>query len=396
MEQGNTVIVTERHLGLIASADHIIDLGLGSGNEGGNLVAAGLPENIMDEPDSLTGKALRAYLSGCLFDASKQEASKQVAHKSIGFKGVCTHNLKNIDVVFPLNKITAVTSVSGSGKSSLAFDTLHACGRNRFLDSFSPYVRSQVGLQSEADFEEVNGITPSLAINRQSFKTNPRSTVGTVTGIYDLYRLLFSRAAKPDNDQPLPYFSMFSFNHRQGACKTCDGLGDVTVCDPGKLVFHPALALGDGAMNGHKSGKFYGDPNGQYLQTLFKGGERFEFDFSKPWIDLDEDARHLAMYRSGEEIYEVNWKFKRDKSQGEHQFEGVWKGFANIVNEEYQLKHADHRGESMLAIMKKVICHTGTGSRLNVEALAYTILGVYIAGISSMSVAASIGFFCGF
>ena len=393
VEQGNTVVVTEHHLGLIASADHIIDLGPGSGTAGGNLVASGTPEEVMKQKASLIAKALKGYFSQQLIENINLALEKDFHQKSINFKGVNTHNLKGVDVDFPLNKITVITGVSGSGKSSLAFDTLHAAGRNRFLDSFSPYVRSQIGMQYGADFEEVTGLTPTLAINRQSFKTNPRSTVGTMTGTYDLYRLLFSRAATSSFNQRPPYSSMFSFNHQQGACKSCDGLGEATVCDPEKLVSYPKLALGDGAMKGHKSGKFYGDPHGQYIHTLFEAGERFDKDFSIPWNELDIETRQLAMYGSGNEIYKVHWKFKRGKSEGEHQFEGVWKGFANIVNDEYQRKHADHRGDSMMPIMKKICCPECNGSRLNKLALGYEILNNNIAEVSNMSVASAIGFF---
>ena len=428
--QGNTVVVTEHHLGLIASADHIIDLGPGSGSEGGKLVASGAPEEIMNEPGSLTGEALKMYLhekvqgfhplpsvrdlNPSTYDQSPVSKpariglltsdiplpSPDIRHRSlypqqtIRFKNISTHNLKNIDIEFPLNKITAVTGVSGSGKSSLAFDTLHATGRNRFLDSFSPYVRSRIGMQTGAGFEEVEGLTPTLAINRQSFKTNPRSTVGTMTGIYDLYRLMFARAATSAKFQKSKlYSSLFSFNHQQGACKTCDGLGEITVCDIDKLISKPAKPLGDGAMDGHKSGKFYGDPYGQYIHTLFVAGEKFGFDFLKPWNELDKDSRHLAMCGSGDEVYQVNWKFKRGKSEGEHQFKGVWKGFANLIDEEYRRKHADHRGESMMPIMKKVVCPTCQGSRLNEQALTYKILDKNISEFVALSIIATIGLF---
>jgi len=407
VKQGNTVVVTEHHLGMIASADHIIDLGPGSGDQGGKLVASGRPEEIMDIPKSETGKAIKDYLYkkhaqgfhplpsvGALNPSFVSTRLLSPDNSpSIRFKGISTNNLKNIDVDFPLNKITVITGVSGSGKSSLAFDTLHATGRNRFLDSFSPYVRSQVGMQSGADFEEVHGLTPTLAINRQSYKTNPRSTVGTMTGIYDLYRLLFSRVAISKGDPPPPYSSLFSFNHQQGACNKCDGLGEVVVCDPEKLISHPEKALGNGAMNGHKSGKFYGDPHGQYIHTLLEVGSSFAKDFSLAWKELDKEAKRLSMYGSGENVYQVNWKFKRGKSEGEHRFEGVWKGFANIIDEEYQRKHADHRGVSMMPIMKKVACTGCGGSRLNPKALAYKILNQNIADVSKMSVSASIGFF---
>lgn len=146
-------------------------------------------------------------------------------------------------------------------------------------------------------------------------------------------------------------------------------------------------------MDGTKTGKFYGDPYGQYVATLITSGVKHGIDFSLPWNDLLPEAQELALYGTNEEVYEVTWQFRRDERTGEHRFTGPWKGFATLVNEEYQRKHADHRGESMLALMTTVPCPACRGARVCGEALAFCILHKNIAEISSLPVADSATFF---
>ena len=393
INKGHTVIVIEHHPGIIAAAGHIVDLGPGSGKNGGNIVFQGTPEQLLKSDQSITGLALREYLNAPRTTDIPDTQPIPDQHIQTEFKGITTHNLKNIHVEIPQNKITVITGVSGSGKSSLAFDTLYAEGRNRFLESFSPYVRSQIGMQARADFEEVKNLTPVIAINRQMMKTGARSTVGTMTGIYDLYRLMFSRVGHASNNAKPPLSSLFSFNHQNGACPHCEGLGEITVGDPEKLITNPELSLGEGAMKGHKWGKFYGDPYGQYIHTLNSAGARFGMDFAKPWNELSEQEKNICMFGTGDEQYDVTWKYKRGKREGEHNFSGPWKGFVNLVNDEYQRKHADSRGDSMLAVMKKEMCPACRGTRLKPEALSYRLMGKNIAELSLMSTGQSMAWF---
>ena len=115
----------------------------------------------------------------------------------IKVRGAKVHNLKNIDVEIPREKFVVITGVSGSGKSSLAFDTIYAEGQRRFLESLSSYARQFLGLPDKPDVEQIEGLSPSIAINQKTTNNNPRSTVGTVTEIYDYLRLLFARIGKP-------------------------------------------------------------------------------------------------------------------------------------------------------------------------------------------------------
>ncbi|TRO46470.1 excinuclease ABC subunit UvrA, partial [Candidatus Bathyarchaeota archaeon] len=112
---------------------------------------------------------------------------------SIFVKGAREHNLKNIDVEMPRNKLIVITGLSGSGKSTLAFDTIYAEGQRRYVESLSAYARQFLGLMKKPDVDSIEGLSPAISIEQKSTSKNPRSTVGTVTEIYDYLRLLFAR-----------------------------------------------------------------------------------------------------------------------------------------------------------------------------------------------------------
>ena len=113
--------------------------------------------------------------------------------KYIIVKGAKLHNLKNIDAVFPRNQLTVVTGLSGSGKSSLVFDTLYAEGQRRYVESLSSYARQFMGKLNKPKVDDIEGIAPAIAVEQKVSSTNPRSTVGTKTEIYDYLRLLYAR-----------------------------------------------------------------------------------------------------------------------------------------------------------------------------------------------------------
>jgi excinuclease ABC subunit A len=119
-----------------------------------------------------------------------------LAH-SIVAKGVRVHNLKGIDVSIPTRRLVVVTGVSGSGKSSLAFDTLYAEGQRRYVESLSAYARQFLGQMDKPDVDFIEGLSPAVSIDQKSTSRNPRSTVGTITEIYDYLRLLYARIGMP-------------------------------------------------------------------------------------------------------------------------------------------------------------------------------------------------------
>ena len=115
----------------------------------------------------------------------------------ITIKGARVHNLKNIDVEIPRDKLTVITGISGSGKSSLAFDTIYAEGQRRYVESLSAYARQFLGLMDKPDVDQIEGLSPAISIDQRSTSHNPRSTVGTITEIHDYLRLLFARIGRP-------------------------------------------------------------------------------------------------------------------------------------------------------------------------------------------------------
>ena len=118
-------------------------------------------------------------------------------NKYIEIKGARQHNLKNINVNIPKNKMTVITGLSGSGKSSLAFDTIYAEGQRRYVESLSVYARQFLDLMSKPDVDSIEGLSPAISIEQKTVSHNPRSTVGTITEIYDYMRLLWARAGTP-------------------------------------------------------------------------------------------------------------------------------------------------------------------------------------------------------
>ncbi|HEU4616451.1 MAG TPA: excinuclease ABC subunit UvrA, partial [Gammaproteobacteria bacterium] len=120
-----------------------------------------------------------------------------MSSQQIQIRGARTHNLKNVDLDLPRDRLIVFTGLSGSGKSSLAFDTLYAEGQRRYVESLSAYARQFLSIMEKPDVDHIEGLSPAISIEQKSTSHNPRSTVGTVTEIYDYLRLLFARAGEP-------------------------------------------------------------------------------------------------------------------------------------------------------------------------------------------------------
>ena len=129
-------------------------------------------------------------------DKNNNFTGDSTGYENIEIFGAREHNLKNVDLTFPRNKLVVITGISGSGKSSLAFDTIYAEGQRRYMESFSTYARSFIGSMERPDVDKINGLSPVISIEQKTTSRNPRSTVGTVTEIYDFMRLLFARTGE--------------------------------------------------------------------------------------------------------------------------------------------------------------------------------------------------------
>ncbi|HOY33433.1 MAG TPA: AAA family ATPase, partial [Bacteroidales bacterium] len=303
----------------------------------------------------------------------------------IHLMGAQTNNLKNIDVTFPADGITAVTGVSGSGKSSLVYGTLYAESQRRFLEGLSSYSRQYSVKAGVPVVREIHGLIPAVRLPKKNPVKNPRSTIATYTGLYDLYRLLFSRlsASKSGNTQPLS--TAFSFNSEEGACPVCTGLGSIMLCDQYKLVSDVSKPLIAGALNGSRAGRFYSEPSGQYVAALLTVGEKYGIDFSVAYNELDEKAKEMAMKGCGNEIFDVEWRYKRGVHTGIHKLKSTWPGFLKLVEAEYVRKHADARGDELMEVMTAAKCPHCFGYRLKPEWLEFVLDGMHIGQLTDMT-----------
>ena len=401
--------------------------------------------------------------------------------KNIVIQGAKLHNLKNISVVIPRNKLVVITGLSGSGKSSLAFDTLYAEGQRRYVESLSSYARQFLGRLNKPKVDSIKGISPAIAIEQKVNSTNPRSTVGTTTEIYDYLKLLYTRIGKTispisgkevkkdnvtdvinflkefkegekllllapiilekgrtienkllallqqgyariklgdrivrlddlkgeklpkkiylvvdriitKNDEDFlnrladaveiaffegkgelqienisnssltvfnnrfeadgisflsPNIHLFSFNNPYGACKTCEGYGDVIGVDSDLVVPNTALSVFENAIF-----PWRGESMSWYRDQLVNAAYKFDFPIHKPWFELSEDQKLLV------------W-------EGNEHFRGLNDFFEELTSKSYKIQNrvmlSRYRG--------KTICNTCKGKRLRKEASYVKING---------------------
>lgn len=309
---------------------------------------------------------------------------------AIVIKGAYQHNLKHVDIRIPRNKLVVLTGVSGSGKSSLAFDTLYAEGLRRYIESLPVYARNYVEQMEKPKVDAIVGLNPAIAIEQKSLSNNPRSTVGTITEITNYLRLLYSRigsphcvecgtelrrelSACPRCDAPnTPLLAThFSPNTPAGMCPACHGLGTVLLeVDPALVIDRPHISLLDGACRLYGELRTKSKLELRALQQLARyfGG----VDLELPWCELPQQLRDVVLYGTrgetidGEEvkgvIYHINRLFRETKS------------------EDARLYYA--------SFMRKQPCLTCGGTRLGAAARAVVLGGKRIFEVGDMPITA--------
>jgi len=169
-------------------------------------------------------------------NAVASESAASIGNGCVRVRGAREHNLKNIDLDIPRDALVVFTGVSGSGKSSLAFGTLYAEAERRYLESVSPYARRLFHQMAVPDVDAIDGLPPAVALQQQRGSPTTRSSVGSVTTLSNLLRMLYSRAGDYPRNQPLLYAESFSPNTPEGACPRCHGLGRPERCRQPRLV----------------------------------------------------------------------------------------------------------------------------------------------------------------
>lgn len=205
VESGNTVVVIEHNLDVVKTADWLIDLGPEGGAGGGEIVCIGPPETVAKCDRSYTGQALRGVLSARMPAPKAKRAARSNGQRATAYEplteltvqGAQQHNLKNITVSLPREQMSVFCGPSGSGKSSLALDTIYAEGQRRYIESLSSYARQFLGQVEKPRVESVSGLSPAISIEQKTTTKSPRSTVGTVTEVYDYLRVLWARLGTP-------------------------------------------------------------------------------------------------------------------------------------------------------------------------------------------------------
>ncbi|HEV7737910.1 MAG TPA: excinuclease ABC subunit UvrA, partial [Chlamydiales bacterium] len=193
VDKGNTVLIIEHNMDLVKTADWVLELGPKAGAEGGQIVAEGTPAAIAKKKTA-TGAALRRKDAKLL----EQTATTAMGEmQTIRVENAQQNNLKGFDLEIPRGKITVFTGPSGSGKSSLAFETIYAEGQRRYTETLPSYARQTIKQLPKPKVDRIVGLSPSIALEQKTGGLNPRSTVGTMTEIYDLLRVLYAHLGTP-------------------------------------------------------------------------------------------------------------------------------------------------------------------------------------------------------
>jgi excinuclease ABC subunit A len=297
-------------------------------------------------------------------------------------RGAREHNLKSVTVDIPRDALVVFTGVSGSGKSSLAFGTLYAEAQRRYLESVSPYARRLFHQMGVPQVDEIDGLPPAVALQQQRGSPTTRSSVGSVTMLSNLLRMLYSRAGDYPRGQPLLYAESFSPNTPQGACPTCHGLGRIYDATEASMVPDPSLTIRERAIAAW--------PPAWHGQNLRDIAVTLGFDIDKPWRELPKKDRDWLLFTeeqptvpvyAGYEPHEVRRALKRKEEPSYH---GTFTGARRYV------LHTFANTES--ALMKKRVsqflvstdCPLCKGKRLKLEALSVKFAGLDISEMSSL------------
>jgi excinuclease ABC subunit A len=297
-------------------------------------------------------------------------------------RGAREHNLKNVDVRIPRDALVVFTGVSGSGKSSLAFGTLYAEAQRRYLESVSPYARRLFHQMGVPDVDGIDGLPPAVALQQQRGSPTTRSSVGSVTTLSNLLRMLYSRAGDYPPRQDILYAESFSPNTPQGACPQCHGLGRIYDATEQSMVPDDTLSIRERAIAAW--------PPAWHGQNLRDIATTLGYDVDRPWRELSRKDRDWLLFTdeqptvpvyAGYDSHEVKRALKKKE---EPSYMGTFSGARRYVLHTFATTQSALMKKRVSRYLVSTDCPECGGKRLRREALTIKFSGRDIAEMSAL------------
>ncbi|HUQ06987.1 MAG TPA: excinuclease ABC subunit UvrA [Kofleriaceae bacterium] len=297
-------------------------------------------------------------------------------------RGARQNNLKNVDVEIPRDSLVVFTGVSGSGKSSLAFGTLYAEAQRRYLESVNPYARRLFHQLEPPEVDEIDGLPPAVALQQQRGTPTTRSSVGSVTTLSALLRLLYSRAGTYPPGQPLLYAESFSANTPEGACPRCHGLGRIYDATEASMVPDDTKSIRERAIAAW--------PPAWHGQNLRDIVTTLGYDIDKPWRELSRKERDWLLFTDETPTVPVYAGWDRDevrraiRRKEEPSYMGTFSGARRYVLDTFAKTESASMKRRVAQFLVSVDCPVCDGKRLRRESLSVTFAGHDITDLSRL------------
>ncbi|RYY52156.1 MAG: excinuclease ABC subunit A, partial [Chitinophagaceae bacterium] len=312
--------------------------------------------------------------------------AERSSKKMIIVRGAREHNLKDLSLEIPRDKLVVFTGISGSGKSSLAFGTLYAEAQRRYLESVSPYARRLFNQMSVPEVDSIEGLPPAVALQQQRGGTSTRSSVGSVTTLSNLLRMLYSRAGDYPDNQSIIYAEGFSPNTPQGACTVCHGLGSVFEINEQTMVPDPRLSIREGAIASWPKA-WQGQNQRDILVSM-------GYNVDVPWEELSKHDREWILFTEETPTVPVYPGFTpketakaiRDKKTPDYM--GTFIGAKAYILKTFSSSQSELMKNRVRQYMISTTCPLCEGKRLNKASLSVKFEGKDIAELSRLPLSA--------
>jgi excinuclease ABC subunit A len=297
-------------------------------------------------------------------------------------RGAREHNLKDISLEIPRNALVVFTGVSGSGKSSLAFGTLYAEAQRRYLESVSPYARRLFHQMAVPEVDAIEGLPPAVALQQQRGSPTSRSSVGSVTTLSNLMRMLYSRAGDYPSRQPLLYAESFSPNTPEGACPSCHGIGRIHEVSERNLVPNDRLTIRERAVAAWPTAW-----QGQNLRDILV---TLGYDVDKPWRELPKNDRDWILFTDEQPTvpvyagYTAGETKRALKRKEEPSYQGTFTSARKYILQTYATTQSAMMKRRVARFLSSADCPACHGKRLKPASLSVTFAKMDIAEISRL------------